>query len=133
LPRAVNIVEQAKLVDVVKVEIVEQKIVEISEGNDQPSIVNASIHPLFDIEDPGDIAEILNTLDTELELGPRVRCPVNYFITFTMEDGRTESFGYDCADQYQDILRGDQVYFGGQDAFLPDQFTQLMEILYKSR
>jgi hypothetical protein len=120
IPERINLLKAAEFTDVVRVEIMEQNL---GEGS-------AEINSVMVIEDIEVLEEIVMSLSGDYRLAPRLRCPVNYFLTFTMEDDRAVTFGYMCTGE-EGILRGDQDYFFGQDIQLgnefPDLFARLIE------
>jgi hypothetical protein len=65
----------------------------------------------------------------DFALQSRARCPVEYFIAFSLDDGRLITYGYMCTGDESGILRGDQDYFFGQDIHLGADFVALFNRL----
>jgi hypothetical protein len=120
IPESINLLKAAEFTDVTRVEIMEQNL---GEGS-------AEINSVMVIDDIEVIEEIVLSLSGDFELAPKLRCPVNYFLTFTMEYDRSVTFGYMCTGE-EGILRGDQAYFFGQDIKLGNEFPDLFARLIK--
>jgi hypothetical protein len=115
VPNRINLLKAAGFTDVVRVEIMEQNL---GEGS-------AEINSIMVIDDIEMIEEIVLALSGDFTLAPQLHCTVNYFLTFTMEDDRSVTFGYMCTGE-ESILRGDQDYFYGQDIQLGSEFPDLI-------
>jgi hypothetical protein len=119
VPDNINLLKAAEFGDVNQIEIFEQIL---GEGS-------AEVNSILLIEEIEVIEEILFALSGEFPLAPRVRCLVDYFITFTMDDSRTVTFGYMCGGEDGSLLRGDQAYFFDKDIHLDGEFAELFERL----
>lgn len=119
VPDNINLLKAAEFTDVVRIEVFEQTV---GEGS-------AEVDSILEIDDIEVIEEILLSLSGDFPLSPRVRCPVDYFITFTMDDSRTVTFGYMFGGEGSSILRGDQAYFFDRDIHLDGEFSELFERL----
>jgi putative hemolysin len=78
------------------------------------------------ISDPDTIAQIVATLDADLRLGSRLRCPEWYRLRF-LADGSVEEFGIGCSADNPTFVRGGQDFWQGYDAELPPQFNRLIQ------
>jgi hypothetical protein len=119
IPDEINLLKAAEFGDVIRIEILKQ---DVGEGS-------AEISSLLVVEDPDTIQALLLALSGNLPLHPQVRCPVNYFLTFTFTNDSTVTWGYLCGDEEAGILRGDQDYFFGQDIHLGPEFVDLFDSL----
>ena len=85
-PESINLLKAAEFSDVVEIEISEQLL---GDGL-------AEVTSLLKIDDIEVIEGILLAMSGDFTLQPQARCPVEYFISFTMDDGRNVTFGYLC-------------------------------------
>jgi hypothetical protein len=123
LPSTVNVTQQARLAETVAIEVYETII---SEVTDTPGVAEAHVEQRLTITNLDVIGEIVASLDEELPLGPRARMPAPFSLQFRLQDGSVQLLGYAPGGEQPGILRGDQGFFGGQDAQPPSVFELLM-------
>lgn len=116
-PESINLLKAAEFGNVIMIEVFEQNL---GSGS-------AEVTPILTVEDVEIVEEILLGLSGDFSLSPRLRCPVKYFISFTMDDDRIVTFGFMCEGDETGILRGDQDYFDDQDIHLGSEFVDLFE------
>jgi len=86
----------------------------------------------LDLTDREIIGKLVDALDREIELGPRIKIPAQFTLVFHLEGGSEEQYGYvDDGSEFAG-LRGDEAYFGDQDARAPEEFRRLMTDLLAS-
>ena len=112
MPETINIVRLAGLRDTVGIEVCRLDC--------------ASYTPLYTIGNPKLIAALVEALDTDIPLRPHAPCPAVYQLRFILEDGRHYDFGYTCQMMTPTYLRGNQEFWKGQDAIVPDTFNALL-------
>lgn len=123
----VNLVEAANLQNTTRIDIyIPGTLSPDPEVSQSPR--DGTFHLLLSITDSNRIAEIIRALDTPLTLGPRHRCLSYYSLQFHVGDQIVE-FGYGCAPDKADFLRGDQPYFNDMDAATPSEFNTLLRDL----
>jgi hypothetical protein len=86
----------------------------------------ASYTPFLTINGAELIAALVESLDRDIPLRPHARCPAVYQLHFMLRDGQHHYFGYTCEMMTQIFLRGNQEFWGGQDAVAPEAFNELM-------
>jgi hypothetical protein len=119
--QALNLVTKANLSEVQRIEVFKQ-VVGGADG-----LGEATIELLGNITDAATVQKIVSTLDTELPLITRVRCPVDRILMFHRADGSTYSVGYGCEMEGGDFLRGDEAYWYGKDLGAPPELRPLIE------
>jgi len=112
---AINIVDEAGLAQT-------QKITVLKLDPDAP----VSHQPMNFISEPAVVAEILASLNSDVHLMPRARCPAPFTLRFHLADGTFQEIGYACELQTPSFLRGDQDFWHGKDALAPDGFNALL-------
>lgn len=122
IPVSINLLKAAQFSEVVRIEIFNQNLAEDS----------AEVNSIRVIDDFEIIEQVLLAMSGEYPLAERARCPVDYFISFTMDDDRTVTFGFMCPGDENGILRGDQEYFFDRDIHLGGDFSALFESLIDS-
>ncbi len=105
----VNVVEAFDLEDAARIEVFELAV-------DGPGYLLRTVFSDEEIVD-----RLVKSLDEDLVLGPRMRCPENFRLRFFFAGGRTETLGLVCFSE-PDLVRGDDAVFGFHDAPLPDDF-----------
>lgn len=84
------------------------------------------------IDDPEVVQRLVETLDQELALISRVRCPTLYLLRFEYDDGSSVELGYGCNRDDPSRLRGDQDFWVNpikgviSDVEAPDAFCDLL-------
>ena len=91
----VNIVEAANLRETTQI-----GITQLSTDN------SGTYEPVATINDPAEIAQIIETMDTPTALGPVPTCMHQYKITFQLGDQTAHEFGYFCADGSAFLIGG---------------------------
>lgn len=86
----------------------------------------AAYSPLLTIDDVELIAQLVDTLDSDLILRPHARCPATYHLRFVLASGQHHDFGYACEMMSPTFLRGNDEFWRGRDALAPDAFNQMM-------
>ncbi len=112
----INVVEQAGLTAAVEIEVLEWDL-------DSPS----SYSHRLTITDSQVVARMVAALDTDLQLGPRARCPAWYTLRFHLADGTVQELGYACDPQNPTFLRGGQDFWQGQDVEPPGRFNEVVQ------
>jgi hypothetical protein len=77
------------------------------------------------ITDPQILDQLLDTLDTNLQVTLKVACIPKYELHFHLRDGAVQTFGYSCHGA--SFIRGDQDFWEGEDYTPPEQFDALIE------
>ena len=119
--QSLNPIAQANLADTERIEVLLQTHTE-SNG-----IAEATIQPLAEIRDPAAVAVIVDSLNGELPLGPRVRCIANAVLVFHRADGSIYSMSYGCELESATFLRGEEAYWQGMDVIAPPGFRELIQ------
>ena len=116
----INVVEQAALRDTVAVKVMEFSDAAIS-GEEGPYALRLAI------TDPGLIGQIVDALDTDLDVAPKLKCIAEYKLRFELADGTVQAFWYSCGDAF--FLNGNQDFMRGQDFFPPEELNELVKEL----
>ena len=114
---AVNVAEETDLDQATVIEIAERAGEEAS-----------TFHPLVTVADEESIQQVVALLDNRLPLGPRARCLGRYRLRFQLEAGQAVEFEYYCQEGAS-FLRGDQVFWKGQQIEPPVELDQLIQHL----
>jgi hypothetical protein len=112
MPKTINIVALTDLYSTVGIEVCRLDC--------------GSYTPLFTIGDPELIASLISTLDSDMPLRPHAQCPAAYQLHFILAEGQHHDFGYTCQMMTPTFLRGNQEFWMGHDAIVPDAFNELM-------
>jgi hypothetical protein len=123
----INPTRTYRLDQAVQLEILESVITE-SKSN-EPHIVTAQVVSRLKTDDPTLFAPLVAMLDVDYEFTNNMRCPAQYIISFTFNDGTVESFGYLCRDGESVKLRGDQAIWRGRAIETPAEFRVQLEDL----
>jgi len=113
---SVNIVEQARLADAIEVQILEFEPGTSSQG--VPYVLRLGIGDL------GIIDQIVASLNTDLDVAPKVACIPEYELHFKLTDGTVQKFGYSCLGA--SFLRGDQEFLSNEDFWPPEELDELI-------
>jgi hypothetical protein len=110
-------VEQASLRDTVKIEVMEF---------DPDSAQTASPYvQLLTITDTQILDQLLDALDTDLQVALKVECIPEYELHFHLQDGTVQPFGYSCYGA--SFIRGKQDFWQGEDYDPPERFDTLLQ------
>jgi len=111
--QTLNVVEVAGLWETVKIEVYTID----PDRREQTTVADQT--------DPATIQQIIASLDTNLPLGLRTKCPARYGLRFHLRDGTTQEFGYSCGDG-GDFLRGEQEFWQVLEVIPPETFHRLI-------
>jgi hypothetical protein len=114
----VNVVREAGLEQTVKIEILELDLV-----SDSPTY--GEYVERLAIEDAQLLDQILDALDTDLQVAPKVACIPEIILRFQVADGGVQEFGYSCSGA--SFLRGEQDFWQEKDYRPPAQFDGLLQ------
>jgi hypothetical protein len=113
----INPVEQAGLRDTVKIEL----MVFDPEGAETTS----PYVQLLTITDAQILAQLLDALDTDLQVALKVECIPEYELHFHLQDGTVHPFGYSCHGA--SFIRGKQDFWQGEDYYPAERFDTLLQ------
>ena len=82
-------------------------------------------HPWMTITDPQMLDELLDALDTNLQVTLKLACIPEYELHFHLRDGTVQTFGYSCHGA--SFIRGEQGFWAGEDYAPPEQFDALIK------
>jgi putative hemolysin len=80
--------------------------------------------PFLQLDDQADIQEVVQTLDTNLQITPKTFCAPRYNIKFTLDDGSSVELDYFC-DGQSPFIRSSLDYFKNEDYAVTDDFVQV--------
>lgn len=118
----VNLVELAGLEQTTAIEIAVLNTGSADESGKAPGYVS-----LLTISDRGLVDQLVSALDDSLALGSRARCPNGYELSFHLDDGTVQTFGYACGPGGPAFLRGGQDLWEGQQVTPADEFNALIQ------
>lgn len=113
----VNVALEAKLVQTIKLELLE---LDSSGESGEP------YRPLLTIEDEFQLDDITRSLNTAAPRTPKTFCIPTLQLRFHLADGTVQELGYMC-DPSQPTLTGEQSYWQNQEAAAPALFVALIE------
>ena len=113
----VNPVEAAQLTGTTSVEILQLDL-------DSDSPTSGEYIVRLAIDDPDLVTRLLEALDTNLRVAPKLACIPEYTLRFQRADGSAEEFGYSCSGA--SFLRGSQEFWQGQDFQPPEALDAIL-------
>jgi hypothetical protein len=113
----INPVEQASLRDTVKIEVMEFDP-DRAEGT-SPYV------QLLTITDTQILDQLLDVLDTNIEVTLKVECIPEYELHFHLQDDTVQEFGYSCHGAT--FIRGAQGFWEGEDYYPLARFDRLLQ------
>ena len=128
--QSINPVVEHGLDRAVALEILESVVSENESG--EPGITTAQIVSRLKTDDPAQIRPLLATLDGDFTFTRPLRCPAQYILQFTLDDGSMESLGYYCRDGAPTLLKGDQPLWHGRAITPPSGFQDHLDTLLSS-
>ena len=113
----INPVEQASLRDTVKIEV---------KAFDPEGTEGASPYAqLLAITNAQTLDQLLDALDTDLQVALKVECIPEYELHFHLQDGSVQKFGYSCHGA--SFIRGKQDFWQGEDHVPAERFDTLLQ------
>ena len=116
--KSINLTALAGLDQTTRIDVLRRE-----DGDDSTAV---HFEELSIITDDETIHALVEALDGDLDLEPRVRCPALYTLVFHLRDGRQHEFGYACEMASPSFLRGGQLYWQGKEAIAPDAFNRVL-------
>ena len=113
----INPVEQANLRDTVKIEV-------MAFDPDRAEGTSPYVQ-LLTITDTQILDQLLDALDTNLQVALKVACIPEYELYFHLQDGTVQEFGYSCHGAA--FIRGEQGFWKGEDYDPPERFDTLLQ------
>jgi hypothetical protein len=113
----INPVEQANLRDTVKIEV-------MAFDPDVAETTSPYVQ-LLTITDTQVLDQLLDALDTDLQVALKVACIPEYELHFHLQDGTVQEFGYSCHGA--PFIRGKQDFWQGEDYVPAERFDTLLE------
>jgi hypothetical protein len=113
----INPVEQANLRDTVKIEV-------MAFDPDRAEGTSPYVQ-LLTITDTETLAQLLDALDTDLQVALKVECIPEYELHFHLQDGTVHPFGYSCYGA--SFIRGKQTFWQGEDYYPAERFDTLLQ------
>jgi hypothetical protein len=113
----INPVEQANLRDTVRIEV-------MVFDPDRAETTSPYVQ-LLAITDAQILAQLLDALDTDLQVALKVECIPEYELHFHLQDGTVEEFGYSCYGA--SFIRGKQTFWQGEDYVPAERFDTLLQ------
>ena len=128
-PVTINVVEEAGLGGATALEVIRVRTHRRSEG--KTIIEQVSFEPLRTVLDPEVLGQLVTSLDTPLDLVPRIQCQPEYSLRFTLSDGSLYDLSYGCSAEGGPVMRGTQPFWREMDIRPSIEFTALLNEIIK--